>query len=109
MQFIYLALAIASEITATSALKLSSGLSRPLPTMVMVIGYAFAFYFLSVCLKTLPLSIVYAVWAGVGTVGVVLVGVMLFRETIAPMQYLGISLIIAGVVLLNLAKLRPSI
>ena len=68
MTYLYLALAIIAEVVATTFLKLSDGFSKPLPSAVTVIGYAIAFYFLSLTLRNLPTGIVYAVWAGVGVV-----------------------------------------
>lgn len=70
----YLFLAILSEILASSALKASQGFSRFLPSLVVVGGYGLAFYFLSLSLKTVPLSLAYAVWAGVGTAAIALIG-----------------------------------
>lgn len=68
MTYLYLALAIVAEVVATTFLKLSEGFSRPLPSAVTVIGYAVAFYFLSLTLRNLPTGLVYAVWSGVGVV-----------------------------------------
>ena len=66
MTYLYLALAIVAEVLATTFLKLSDGFSKPLPSAVTVIGYAVAFYFLSLTLRNLPTGLVYAVWSGVG-------------------------------------------
>ena len=68
MTYLYLALAISAEVVATTFLKLSDGFSRPLPSAVTVLGYAVAFYFLSLTLRSLPTGLVYAVWSGVGVV-----------------------------------------
>jgi small multidrug resistance pump len=68
MTYLYLAFAIVAEVVATTFLKLSDGFSRPLPSAVTVVGYALAFYFLSLTLRSLPTGLVYAVWSGVGVV-----------------------------------------
>ena len=97
----WLAVAIGSEIVATASLKLSNGFTRPLPSVVVVIGYAISFYGLSVTLKSIPLGVVYAIWSGVGTAAIVLIGYFLFREVLDTLKLAGIGLIIIGVVLLN--------
>jgi small multidrug resistance pump len=97
----WLALAIGSEIVATVSLKLSDGFTKPLPAIVVVVGYAISFYGLSITLRSIPLGVVYAVWSGVGTAAVVLIGVFLFREVLDAVKVAGIGLIIVGVVMLN--------
>jgi len=99
----YLFLAILSEILASSALKASQGFSRFLPSLVVVGGYGLAFYFLSLSLKTVPLSLAYAVWAGVGTAAIALIGAFFFGAAISPKGWLGIALVAVGVVLIRLA------
>jgi len=98
---LWLVLAIASEILATVSLKLSDGFTKPLPVVAVVAGYGLSFYALSITLRTIPLGVVYAIWSGVGTAAVVLIGLFLFRETLDAVKVAGIGLIIAGVVLLN--------
>ena len=98
---LWLALAIGSEVVATVSLKLSDGFSRPVPAAVVVAGYAFSFYALSITLRTIPLGVVYAIWSGVGTAAVVVIGLFLFRESLDVVKVVGIGLIIAGVVVLN--------
>jgi small multidrug resistance pump len=98
---LWLALAIGSEIVATVSLKLSDGFTRPIPGVVVVIGYAISFYALSISLRSIPLGVVYAVWSGVGTAAVVLIGFVLFREMLDAVKVAGIGLIIVGVVMLN--------
>jgi small multidrug resistance pump len=97
-----LILAIASEIIATTSLKLSEGFSKPLPSIVVVLGYGAAFYLLSQSLKAIPLGTTYAIWSGVGTAGAVLLGVIIWREPVDLARIIGIGLIVAGVVVLNL-------
>ncbi|WP_426701961.1 DMT family transporter [Rhodanobacter sp. Col0626] len=97
-----LALAILAEVIGTSALKASEGFSRLLPSVVVIAGYGLAFYFLSLTLKQIPVGIAYAVWSGAGTVLITLIGVLAFRQRIDLAGMLGIALIVAGVLVLNL-------
>ncbi len=102
MQWIYLAIAIVSEVIATSALKSAEGFTRLVPSMLVVVGYASAFYFLSLTLRTIPLGVAYALWSGVGVVLVALVGWVVYHQSLDAAAFIGIALIIAGVVVLNL-------
>jgi multidrug transporter EmrE-like cation transporter len=97
-----LAIAIVAEVIGTSALKASEGFSRPWPSAVVVAGYATAFYFLSLTLRRMPVGIAYAVWSGAGTVLIALIGVVAFRQKIDLAGGIGIALIVAGVLVLNL-------
>ena len=101
MIFVYLILAIVAEAVATSALKASVGFTRPLPSLLVVGGYGVAFYLLSLVLRTLPVGITYAIWAGLGIVLVTLVGIVVFGEKPDLPAVFGISLIVAGVVTLQ--------
>lgn len=97
-----LAMAIVLEIAATTALKLSDGLSRPAWAAVVVTGYGASFFLLSKALQTIPIGWAYAVWSGVGTVGTALIGLALFGESFTALKAAGIAAIIGGVILLNL-------
>lgn len=100
--FALLILAILSEIVATTSLKASEGFTRWVPSMVVVVGYGLAFYLLSLSLKRqIPLGVAYAVWSGLGTVGVVLAGVLIWREAMDVWRVAGIALIILGVVVVS--------
>ena len=101
---IWLIAAIGSEVIATTSLKLSEGFSRPLPVVFVVVGYGISFYALAQSLRAIPLGVVYAVWSGIGTAAIALIGLWLFRETLDAPKVAGIALIIAGVVLLNLVS-----
>ncbi|WP_440997494.1 DMT family transporter [Arhodomonas sp. SL1] len=103
---VYLAIAIISEVIATTALKASDGFTRPLPAAIVVVGYALAFLLLAASLKQLPVGYVYAIWAGLGIVGVAITGAIFFGETFSALKLGGIALIIAGTVLLNLPGAR---
>lgn len=100
---ICLALAIACEIAGTICLRLSDGFSKWPYIIGIAVGYGLAFWFLSLSLKLgMPLGMAYAIWAGLGTAVIALVGMLLFKEPLAIVQWLGIGCIIFGVVLLNL-------
>ena len=102
MQWIYLAIAIVSEVVATSALKASEGFTRLVPSVLVVVGYALAFYFLSLTLRTIPLGVAYAIWAGVGVALVALVGWVVYHQSLDIPALIGIALIVSGVIVLNL-------
>ncbi len=97
-----LALAIVAEVIGTSALKAADGFSRFWPSLIVVAGYGAAFYFLSLTLRQVPVGIAYAVWSGVGIVLITMIGVLVFRQKIDLAGIVGIALIIAGVLVLNL-------
>lgn len=101
LSYILLILAILSEVVATSALKASDGMTRLWPASLVVVGYAIAFLLLAQTLKVLPVGLTYAIWAGVGVVGVALVGVFFFGETMTPIKIAGMALIIVGVILVQ--------
>ena len=102
MQWVYLAVAIVSEVVGTSALKASEGFSRLWPSAVVVAGYASAFYFLSLTLKTIPVGVAYAIWSGVGVVLITSIAWILHGQALDLPAIIGILLIVAGVVVLNL-------
>lgn len=102
MAFVYLALAIVAEVVATSALKATEGFTRLWPSLIVVVGYVLAFYMLSLVLRTIPVGIAYAIWAGMGIVLVALVGALVFGQRPDLPAMLGIALIIAGVVVIQL-------
>ncbi|MCE8005100.1 QacE family quaternary ammonium compound efflux SMR transporter [Halomonas sp. MCCC 1A11081] len=102
MAFVYLALAIVAEVVATSALKATHGFTRLVPSLMVVVGYAIAFYMLSLVLRTIPVGIAYAIWAGLGIVLVALVGIVVYGQRPDLPAVLGIGLIVAGVVVIQL-------
>ena len=102
MGYWYLIIAIIAEVLATSALKQSDGFSRLLPSLVVMVGYGASFYFLSLVLRTIPVGVAYAVWAGLGIVLITIVGAVLYDQKMDMPAVLGIGLIISGVVVLRL-------
>ncbi|PCD84356.1 QacE family quaternary ammonium compound efflux SMR transporter [Lysinibacillus fusiformis] len=99
--YLFLTLSIISEVFATTMLKLSDGFTVPGPSVMVALGYGISFYSLSLCLKTLPLSLAYAIWSGVGTALTVIVGIVIWNDLFNLYSALGIALIIGGVILLN--------
>jgi small multidrug resistance pump len=95
-------LAILAEVIATSALKASENFTRPIPSLLVVAGYGTAFFLLSITLKTLPIGVAYAIWSGVGTALVAVVGWLYYRQSLDLPAILGLTLIIAGTLVLNL-------
>lgn len=102
MNWFFLALAIGFEIVSTSALKAAAGFTRPVPTTVVLVGYTSAFYCLSLALRTIPMGIAYALWSGIGIVVISLVGFFIYRQRLDPAAMVGMALIIAGTLVINL-------
>lgn len=101
-QWVILSAAIVSEVIGTSALKASEGFSRPWPSVIVVLGYAAAFFLLSLTLRTIPVGVAYAIWSGAGVALITLLSWLLFGQTLDLGAVVGIVLIVAGVVVLNL-------
>jgi small multidrug resistance pump len=102
MHYVYLLLAITAEVIATSALKAADGFTKPIPTLIVAVGYSVAFFLLSLIVQTMPLGIVYAIWSGAGIVLVAAVGAIWLKQVPDLPAVIGIGLIMAGVVIVNL-------
>lgn len=100
--YAYLLIAIVSEVIATSALKATASFTQLVPSLVVLVGYGSAFYFLSLCLKTISVGVAYAIWSGLGIVLVTAISWLFYRQTIDQAGFVGMGLIIAGVVVLQL-------
>lgn len=100
--YIVLILAVLAEVIALTAMRFVDGVTKPLPILVVVLAYGLSFYGLYVVLKSLPLGITYAIWAGLGTVGTILVGMILFKEKPDSAALVGMTLIMMGVGAINL-------
>lgn len=96
--------AIVAEVTAAMMLRSSEGFRKLIPTAVALVAFGSAFYLVSLALLNLPVSTVYPVWAGGGTAGVALVGVLLLGERGHMLKAIGVVLVVAGIVVLNLAS-----
>ncbi|PKN59592.1 MAG: QacE family quaternary ammonium compound efflux SMR transporter [Deltaproteobacteria bacterium HGW-Deltaproteobacteria-11] len=107
-KWFFLVVAIISEVAGTSALKSAEGFTKFWPSTIVVIGYASAFYFLSLTLKTIPVGIAYAVWSGVGTALIALIAWVFMGQKLDWPALVGILLIVSGVLVLNLfSKTMP--
>lgn len=100
--YLFLGIAIVAEVIATSALKASEGFTRLGPSLLVVAGYGVAFYCLSLVMKTIPIGIAYAIWSGVGVSLIALIGWLVYRQPLDLAAIIGISLIIGGVMVLQL-------
>lgn len=101
MGYLYLTIAIIAEVIATSALKASEEFTKTGPSILVVIGYGAAFYFLALVLKTIPVGIAYAIWAGIGIVLIAIVEAIMFKQIPDVPAVIGMILIISGVVVIN--------
>ncbi|MES2054351.1 MAG: multidrug efflux SMR transporter [Pseudomonadota bacterium] len=99
---VWLLFAIVMEVIATSCLKASSGFTRPWPSLVVVIGYGSAFYFLSLALRTMPVGVAYAIWSGAGIVLVTAIAWIIYGQKLDAIALAAMGLIIAGAVILNM-------
>lgn len=102
MKWIFLLLAIFGEITGTTALKYSDGFSKLLPSIIVVMGYGFSFFFLSMAFKEIPIGVAYAIWGGVGIIILSIISYFLFKQTLDRPAIIGIVLIILGTLIINL-------
>lgn len=101
MAWLFLFLAIISEVVATTALKACDGFTKITPSVIVVIGYITAFYFLSLAVRTIPLAYAYAIWCGLGIILIAISGLVIYGEVLRWTSVLGMLLILAGVVLLK--------
>ena len=106
--YAYLGLAIAAEVTATTALRDADGFTRLWPSLVVGIGYAVSFYFMSLTLREMTTGIVYAIWSGVGLALISIVGWVVYQQRLDTASLIGIGLIVSGVLVIHLfAKSVP--
>jgi small multidrug resistance pump len=97
-----LVVAVLFEVVATTALKETHGFTRLVPSLIAVVGYALAFYFLSLPLRSMPVGVVYAVWCGAGIILITTIGWLWFRQVLDMPAMIGMGLIMAGVIVINL-------
>lgn len=100
--WIYLLIAILTEVVGTTMMKVSQGLTRLMPSVLMFVMYGISFVFMALALKKIEVSTAYAIWSGLGTALIATIGILAFRESFNIPKMAGLALIIAGVVLLNL-------
>ena len=102
MTYVYLGLAIITEVAATSALKASNQFTKLIPSLIVILGYGASFYLLAVVLKSFPVGLTYAIWSGLGIVLVTLVGTVIYHQIPDAPAVIGMGLIIAGVMTIHL-------
>jgi small multidrug resistance pump len=100
--YVYLAIAICAEVVATTSMKALAGFNRPLPLLLVVTGYSLSFWMLALVVRTIPVGIAYAIWAGLGIVLVSVAAAVLYRQYLDLPAVLGMGMIIAGVVVIQL-------
>jgi len=100
--YLYLSVAIVAEVIATTALRASDGFTQLWPSAISIAGYVVAFYFLSLTLRTMPVGIAYAIWSGVGIVLISLAGWLIYKQLLDLPAIVGMALIMAGVIVINL-------
>jgi len=100
--YLYLAIAIVAEVIATTALKAVDGFSKPLPLTLVVIGYGIAFWMLTLVVRTIPVGVAYAIWAGLGIVLVSIAAMFIYQQKLDLPAVLGMGLIVSGVVVIQL-------
>jgi small multidrug resistance pump len=108
MAYLHLAIAILAEVIGTSALKATRGFTRPVPSLVVVLSYGVAFYFLALALQAIPVGVAYAVWSGVGIALITLIAWVVYRQRLDKPALAGITLIMLGVVVLNWSSIAPT-
>ena len=101
MAYLFLAIAIVAEVVATTALRAADGFTQLVPSIVSIVGYAVAFYFLSLTLRTMPVGIAYAIWSGVGIVLISLAGWVIYRQLLDAPAIIGMGMIMGGVIVIN--------
>ncbi|UTO18181.1 MULTISPECIES: DMT family transporter [Acinetobacter] len=101
MSYLFLTIAIIAEVIATSALKASQGFSLLTPSIITILGYAVALFFLSLTLKTIPVGIAYAIWSGAGIVLISTVGWIFFKQHLDLAAIIGLGLMLAGIIVIN--------
>ncbi len=101
MTYLFLFIAIIAEVAATSALKASEEFTKLYPSLIVVVGYGVAFYFMTLVLRVIPLGITYAVWSGLGIVLVTIAGIFLYKQIPDIPAIIGMGLIVSGVVVIN--------
>ncbi|MHB1425335.1 MAG: DMT family transporter [Gemmataceae bacterium] len=106
MVYLYLTIAILAEVIATNALKASESFTKPLPSLLVVVGYGAAFFFLSLCLKSMSIGVAYALWSGLGLILVTVAAAVIYKQIPDGWAIVGMALIVAGVMVLNLLSKR---
>ena len=105
--WVLLLCAITTEVIGTSSLRLSEGMTKPLPTILVLAAYGLSMWLLSKVVLTIPLGITYALWSGIGIIAIVLIGLLGYKQVPSPGQLVGIATITVGVIIVNLTGEHP--
>jgi multidrug transporter EmrE-like cation transporter len=97
----FLAMAIFSEVVATSSLKSTEGFTNLIPSVIVLVGYSAAFYFLSLTLNEIPIGIAYAIWSGLGIVGIAIIAMIFHEQNLDAGAMIGMGLIILGIIVMR--------
>ena len=106
--WIFLLIAIVTEVCGTVSLRLSDGFTKLAPSLMVFAGFGLSFYFLSLTLRVIPIGVAYAIWSGLGLILISIVGWRVFGEKLGAWSFFGMALILAGIVILRLATKTPS-
>lgn len=109
MNYLYLSLAILSEVVATSTLKMTDTFTKLIPSLVVIVGYSLAFYFLNLSIRTIPLGLAYALWCAGGIILIVLSGAVIYKQSIDTPAIIGLTLIVLGISIIYLFSKRTSL
>jgi small multidrug resistance pump len=109
MNYLYLSLAILSEVIATSTLKMTETFTKITPTIIVVIGYSLAFFFLNLSIRTIPLGLAYAIWCAGGIILIVITGAVIYKQSVDVPAIIGLTLIVLGISIIYLFSKRTSI
>ena len=101
MAYIYLMIAIVTEVIATSALKASNGFTQWIPSSITVLGYLVAIYFLALTMKTIPVGITYALWSGAGIILISCIGWVFYKQQLDTAALIGLSFMVLGIIIIN--------
>ncbi|MAD20700.1 MAG: QacE family quaternary ammonium compound efflux SMR transporter [Planctomycetaceae bacterium] len=109
LPYVYLAIAIVTEVAATAALRASNGFTRPLPSLVVVVGYVICFIALALCVRRIPIGVAYGIWSGVGLVLITIAAWWLYGQRVDAPAIVGMGLILAGVIVIQLFSNTKSV
>lgn len=109
MNYIFLSLAILCEVVATSTLKMTDTFTRKIPTLVVIIGYCFAFFFLNLSIRTIPLGLAYALWCAGGIILIAISSAIFYKQTLDAPAVIGLCLIVLGISVIFLFSKKTTI
>ena len=109
MPYVYLAIAILTEVAATAALRASDGMTRLWPSLIVVVGYVICFFALALCVRRIPIGVAYGIWSGVGLVLITIAGWYLYKQRVDGPAMIGMAMIVAGVIVIQVFSKTKSV